>query len=118
MSRAVIADEQTRFVLTEDRIPRTWYNIAADLPVPPAPVLPVLARPEPRPPRPGYNPAAPLPVPPPRVPHRGPGRPIGPAALAPLFPRAPTARGGSPGRETETPDPVRDAYRLYRPSPL
>ena len=29
----------TKFVLSEDRIPGAWYNIVADLPVPPAPVL-------------------------------------------------------------------------------
>ena len=26
--------KQTKFILPEDRIPRAWYNIAADLPVP------------------------------------------------------------------------------------
>src|SRR3954468_24967831 len=89
MSRAVIADDQTRFVLTEDRIPRTWYNIAADLPVPPAPVL-----------------------------HPGTGQPIGPDDLAPLFPMALIGQEVSTEREIEIPEPVRDAYRLYRPSPL
>jgi len=79
----------TKFVLDEERIPRAWYNIVADLPVPPAAVL-----------------------------HPGTGQPIGPADLAPLFPMALIAQEVSAEREIEIPGPVRDAYRLYRPSPL
>ena len=84
-----MATDRTKFVLDEDRIPRAWYNIAADLPVPPPPVL-----------------------------HPGTGQPIGPADLAPLFPMALIVQEVSTEREIEIPDPVRDAYRLYRPSPL
>ena len=80
---------QTKFVLDESRIPRHWYNIAADLPEPPAPVL-----------------------------HPGTGQPIGPADLAPLFPMALIGQEVSAEREIEIPEPVRDAYRLFRPSPL
>ena len=80
---------QTKFVLDESRIPRSWYNIAADLPVPPAPPL-----------------------------HPGTGQPIGPDDLAPLFPMALIGQEVSQEREVEIPEPVRDAYRLYRPSPL
>ncbi len=80
---------QTKFILDESRIPRAWYNIVPDLPVPPAPVL-----------------------------HPGTGQPIGPADLAPLFPMALIAQEVSAEREIEIPGPVRDAYRLYRPSPL
>ena len=36
---AQLMTKRTKFVLDEDRIPRSWYNIVADLPVPPAPVL-------------------------------------------------------------------------------
>src|SRR3954466_11891863 len=80
---------QTKFVLDESRIPRAWYNIAADLPVaPPPPLHPVTHE------------------------------PIGPADLAPLFPMALIGQEVSAEREIEIPDPVRDAYRLYRPSPL
>ena len=82
-----MASDQTKFVLDEDRIPRAWYNIAADLPVPPAPVL-----------------------------HPGTVQPIGPADLAPLFPMALIAQEVSTDREIEIPDPVREAYALYRPS--
>jgi tryptophan synthase beta chain len=80
---------QTKFVLDESRIPRSWYNIAADLPVPPSPPL-----------------------------HPGTHHPIGPADLAPLFPMALIGQEVSAEREIEIPEPVRDAYRLYRPSPL
>jgi tryptophan synthase beta chain len=80
---------QTKFVLDESRIPRSWYNIAADLPVPPSPPL-----------------------------HPGTHQPIGPEDLAPLFPMALIGQEVSAEREIEIPEPVRDAYRLYRPSPL
>ncbi|MFP5341498.1 MAG: TrpB-like pyridoxal phosphate-dependent enzyme [Candidatus Limnocylindria bacterium] len=80
---------QTKFVLDESRIPRSWYNIAADLPVPMSPPL-----------------------------HPGTREPIGPADLAPLFPMALIMQEVSADREIEIPEPVRDAYRLYRPSPL
>src|SRR3954467_15081597 len=80
---------QTKYVLDESRIPRAWYNIAADLPVAPPPVL-----------------------------HPGTGQPIGPAHLAPLFPMELIKQVVSQDREIEIPEEVRDAYRLYRPSPL
>jgi tryptophan synthase beta chain len=82
-------DRTTKFLLSEDQIPKAWYNIAADLPIPPAPVL-----------------------------HPGTGQPIGPADLAPLFPMALIGQEVSAEREIEIPEPVREAYRLYRPSPL
>ena len=31
--------DQVKFLLNEDDIPKDWYNIVADLPDPPAPVL-------------------------------------------------------------------------------
>ncbi len=81
--------KQTKFVLDESRIPRTWYNIAADLPVPMSPPL-----------------------------HPATMQPLGPTDLAPLFPMAVIGQEVSQEREIEIPDAVRDAYRLYRPSPL
>jgi tryptophan synthase beta chain len=84
----MVAD-RTKFILDEDRIPRAWYNIAADLPSPPHPVL-----------------------------HPGTGQPIGPDDLAPLFPMALIGQEVSAEREIEIPEPVRRAYALYRPSPL
>ena len=87
---AIAADPgQTKFVLDESRIPRSWYNIAADLPVAPSPYL-----------------------------HPATFQPIGPDDLAPLFPMALIGQEVAQDREIEIPEPVRDAYRLYRPSPL
>ena len=81
--------DDTKFLLPEDRIPKAWYNIAADLPEPPAPVL-----------------------------HPGTGQPIGPDDLAPLFPMALIGQEVSAEREIEIPSPVREIYRLWRPAPL
>jgi len=86
---ATVLTERTRYLLDEDRIPRAWYNIAADLPSPAPPPL-----------------------------HPGTGQPIGPGDLAPLFPMELIKQVVSQEREVEIPDPVRDAYKLYRPSPL
>lgn len=84
-----MASHDTKFLLDESHIPTAWYNIAADLPVP---------------------------VPPPL--HPGTGQPIGPDDLAPLFPMALIAQEVSQERYIEIPDPVRDIYRLWRPTPL
>ncbi len=81
--------ERTKFVLDDDRLPRAFYNIAADLSEPPPPPL-----------------------------HPGTGQPIGPADLAPLFPMELIKQVVSTEREIEIPDPVRYAFALYRPSPL
>jgi tryptophan synthase beta chain len=81
--------ETVKYLLPEDRIPVSWYNIVADLPEPPAPVL-----------------------------HPGTGQPIGPDDLAPLFPMALIGQEVSAEREIEIPEPVRDIYRMWRPSPL
>jgi tryptophan synthase beta chain len=81
--------KQTKFLLDEDRIPTSWYNIAADLPN-----------------------ALPPPL------HPGTGQPIGPDDLAPLFPTSLIAQEVSQERYIEIPDPVRDIYRLWRPTPL
>ncbi len=86
---ATVLTERTRFILDEDRIPHAWYNIAADLPSPPPPPL-----------------------------HPGTHQPIGPGDLAPLFPMELIKQVVSQDREIEIPDPVREAYKLYRPSPL
>ncbi len=86
---ASVLPQRTQFVLDESRIPRAWYNIAADLPAPQSPPL-----------------------------HPGTHQPIGPGDLAPLFPMALILQEVSGEREIEIPDPVREAYTLYRPSPL
>ncbi|MGD1015370.1 MAG: TrpB-like pyridoxal phosphate-dependent enzyme [Roseiarcus sp.] len=81
--------ESVKYQMSEERIPRAWYNIAADLPAPPPPVL-----------------------------HPGTGKPIGPDDLAPLFPMALIGQEVSTERAIEIPDPVREIYRLWRPTPL
>jgi tryptophan synthase beta chain len=81
--------DATKILLGENDIPKSWYNIAADLPVPMAPVL-----------------------------HPGTKQPIGPADLAPLFPMALIMQEVSTERHIEIPEPVRDVYRLWRPTPL
>lgn len=81
--------ESVKIVLDESRIPKAWYNIVSDLPVPLAPVI-----------------------------HPGTKQPIGPDDLAPLFPMALILQEVSTEREVPIPEPVRDAYRLYRPTPL
>ena len=81
--------EALKFLLPEDRIPRAWYNLIADLPQQPPPVL---------------NPAT--------------GKPIGPEELAPLFPTSLIMQEVSTEREIEIPDPVREVYKLWRPTPL
>ncbi|HET6781932.1 MAG TPA: TrpB-like pyridoxal phosphate-dependent enzyme, partial [bacterium] len=81
--------ETVKFTLDESRIPKAWYNIAADLPVPLAPVI-----------------------------HPGTKQPIGPNDLAPLFPMDLILQEVSTDREVPIPEPVRDVYRLWRPTPL
>jgi tryptophan synthase beta chain len=80
---------QRRFVLPEDRLPTHYVNIAADLPVPLPPPL-----------------------------HPGTREPIGPEMLAPLFPMALIVQEVSPDPLIEIPEAVREAYRIYRPTPL
>jgi len=79
----------TKITLPESEIPTHYYNIAPDLP---SPLLPPL--------------------------HPGTRQPIGPEALAPIFPMGLIAQEVSQEREIAIPDEVRDIYRLYRPSPL
>jgi tryptophan synthase beta chain len=79
----------TKITLPESEIPTHFYNIAPDLPSPLPPPL---------------NPAT-----------RG---PIGPEALAPIFPMALIRQEVSLEPLIEIPDEVREIYRLYRPSPV
>jgi tryptophan synthase beta chain len=80
---------QTKFLLGEDRIPTHWYNIIPDLPGPPAPSL-----------------------------HPGTKKPLTPDDLLPLFPMGLIEQEVSPERWIAIPEPVREIYRLWRPSPL
>ena len=78
----------TKILLDEADIPTHWYNVVADMPTPPAPPL-------------------------------GPdGAPVGPEALTPIFPMALIEQEVSAERWIPIPEPVRDALRLWRPTPL
>ncbi len=79
----------TQYLLDASRMPKHWYNIAADLPSPPPAVL-----------------------------HPGTLQPIGPADLAPLFPMELILQEVSTEREIEIPEPVREVFKLWRPAPL
>lgn len=81
--------KQTKFVLSERDIPEKWYNIVADMPNKPLPPL-----------------------------HPATHEPIGPEALAPLFPMELIKQEVSPETWVEIPDEVREVYKLWRPTPL
>jgi tryptophan synthase beta chain len=81
--------EQTRFLLNETDLPKFWYNIMADSPVPPQPVL-----------------------------HPGTKEPVTPDFLSVLFPMEIIMQEISSERFIEIPEPVREIYKLYRPTPL
>ncbi|MCU0509115.1 MAG: TrpB-like pyridoxal phosphate-dependent enzyme [Anaerolineae bacterium] len=83
------ANEDYRLVLPQSRVPTHWYNIQADLPVAPAPVL-----------------------------HPGTHQPVGPADLSVLFPMECILQEVSQEKYVAIPDEVRDIYRLWRPTPL
>ncbi|MCC7219810.1 MAG: TrpB-like pyridoxal phosphate-dependent enzyme [Candidatus Contendobacter sp.] len=81
--------QPVKYLLDESRMPKAWYNLVADLPVPPPPVL-----------------------------HPGTAQPISPDDLAPLFPQSLIQQEVATEREIEIPKPVREIYRQWRPSPL
>jgi tryptophan synthase beta chain len=89
MAKKASDKSRTKIVLDEKDIPTKWYNIQADLKTPLAPPL-----------------------------HPGTGQPIGPQDLAPLFPMELIKQEVSRERWIEIPDEVRDALKLWRPSPL
>lgn len=80
---------QTRFLLNETDLPRFYYNVLADAPTPPAPVL---------------NPIT--------------FEPVTPDFLSVLFPMDLILQEISPERYIEIPEEVREIYKLYRPTPL
>jgi tryptophan synthase beta chain len=81
--------DSVKYLLDESQIPKYWYNIVADLPKPPPPVL-----------------------------HPGTLQPLGPDDLAPLFPMSLIMQEVTSEREVEIPQPVREVYKQWRPSPL
>ena len=80
---------QYKYQLEEKDLPRQWYNILADLPTPLSPPI-----------------------------HPATHEPIGPEALAPLFPMALIQQEVSAERFTDIPDEVLEVYKLWRPTPL
>jgi tryptophan synthase beta chain len=80
---------QHKFLLDESHLPKAWYNINADMPVPPQPVL-----------------------------HPGTMEPVTPDFLSALFPMSIILQEVSQERWIEIPEPVRDIYKLWRPTPM
>ena len=78
-----------KIVLSEEEIPDKWYNIIADMPNKPLPPL-----------------------------HPGTGEPIGPEALAPLFPMELIKQEVSSDKWVDIPDEIRNIYSMWRPAPL
>src|SRR5512142_1782987 len=81
--------DQTKYILNETDLPRFWYNINADSPVAPAPVL-----------RPDTL------------------EPVTPDFLSVLFPMELILQEVSTERYIPIPEEVREVYKLYRPTPL
>ena len=81
--------EQTRFLLNEFDLPKFWYNVMADSPVPPTPVL-----------RPDTL------------------EPVTPDFLSVLFPMELIMQEVSTEQYIQIPEEVREIYKLYRPTPL
>ncbi len=81
--------EQHKYLLDESKLPKAWYNINADMPVPPQPVL-----------------------------HPGTLEPVTPDFLSVLFPMSIIMQEISTDRWIEIPEPVREIYKLWRPTPM
>jgi tryptophan synthase beta chain len=78
-----------KYILNEDEMPKAWYNIVPDLPRPPEMVL-----------------------------HPATKQPVTPDDLAPLFPMEIIRQEVSAEPYIEIPEPVREVYLQWRPSPL
>jgi len=78
-----------KILLPETDLPRQWYNILPDLPSPLPPPL-----------------------------HPATKAPIGPEALAPLFPMELIKQEVSGERFIDIPEEVREVYKMWRPTPL
>ncbi|MDQ4072267.1 MAG: TrpB-like pyridoxal phosphate-dependent enzyme, partial [Actinomycetota bacterium] len=81
--------EDVKITLPESAIPTHWINLLPDLPGDPIPPLNAQT-----------------------------GEPAGPPDLTPIFPMALIEQEVSPQPEVEIPGPVREALRLWRPTPL
>jgi len=81
--------EPRKILLGEDELPTAWFNITPSLPSAPSPYL-----------------------------HPQTREPVGPDALAPLFPMALIQQEVSTDPWIDIPGPVLDTYRIWRPTPL
>ena len=81
--------ETVKYLLSEQDVPAQWVNLLVDMPGEPLPPL-----------------------------HPGTMQPAGPPDLAPLFPMSLIEQEVSGEPEIAIPEPVLQAYRLWRPTPL
>ena len=81
--------QRIRFTLSQAEIPAAWYNLLADLPEPLPPPL-----------------------------HPGTRQPVTPDMLTAIFPENLVQQEVSPERWIEIPEPIRQVYALWRPTPL
>jgi tryptophan synthase beta chain len=79
---------QVKILLDEAEIPANWYNVVADMPKAPAPLL------------------------------GGDGKPVNPESPAAIFPPAIIEQEISRERWIPIPEPVREIYRQWRPTPM
>jgi len=84
-----MSKDQYKYLLCEDDVPTQWYNINADMPVAPTPVL-----------------------------HPQTKEPITPDFLNVLFPMSLIQQEMSTDRYIDIPEEVREIYKLWRPTPL
>jgi tryptophan synthase beta chain len=84
-----MSGQTVKYLLQESDIPTHWINLLPDLPGDPIPPL-----------------------------HPGTLQPVGPDDLSPIFPMSLIMQEVSPEPEIEIPEPVREAYKLWRPTPL
>jgi len=80
---------QTKYILNESDLPKAWYNINADMPVAPQPVL-----------------------------HPQSLEPVTPEFLSQIFPMGLIEQEVSTDRYIPIPEEVREIYKLWRPTPL
>ena len=81
--------DQTKFILNENDLPKFWYNINGDSPLAPTAVLNPITK-----------------------------EPVTPDFLSVLFPMELILQEISTERFIEIPEPVREIYKLWRPTPL
>jgi pyridoxal-phosphate dependent TrpB-like enzyme len=81
--------DQTKFILNESDLPKFWYNINGDSPLAPTPVLNPITK-----------------------------EPVTPDFLSVLFPMDLILQEISTERYIEIPEPVREIYKLWRPTPM